>query len=569
MAIAKQASAASAGDVAGYLVHGRRGHEVDPETRVDWTSARNLPTDDPELAAKIMDATAELGDVRVEQPMYHFSVSFHVEDAPLLDQDRMEAIADRILHDLELADRQVLIVAHKDREHPHFHVLANRIHENTGKAWDRWQDRVRMQTCLRHLELEHGLRQVRGYLYGERPEPERTVTSREVRQAAQDGKPPLVEQLRGLGVAEDLKEATSWADLEARLARHGLVLQAAGRGLQIYDGQTTAKPSSLHRGSSLPRLEARFGESWHGYRDRTADGGPSDGRSPKTRGKRVAPNEHAVQRGLPGLQEALQRLREHEQIRDQLKAMRPSHHDPRLQNSRDAQRELDRLERLNRTGGEVSDAYLYHYEVRDKLSAAPDLTQALEQIQKDPAAYGKLPGGLFDRKGREQAVERIRQAARRAIERQREIQHLRDLVPRLKATEAARRQLSDRQTELGSREALMDALRQRAYRMPHRSLPQLSADDREVLGKLQRYDAGRLSPLSAALHQLQRVAPGAKGERQRLEKEIWKLVAGRGRGGRLPKTLLYRLAPPWVKLAVSVHSKVQKLLRDQDYGMER
>ncbi len=41
--------------LAKYLEAGRSGREHD---RVAWASARNLPTEEPELAAKIMRATA-------------------------------------------------------------------------------------------------------------------------------------------------------------------------------------------------------------------------------------------------------------------------------------------------------------------------------------------------------------------------------------------------------------------------------------------------------------------------------------------------------------------------------
>ena len=130
---------------------------------------------------------------------------------------------------------QALIVAHKDTEHPHFHVLVNRVNPENLKAWDRWQDRPRMQESLRHLELEHGLRQTPGYLYqlpGQAvPNPEHSQTIAEARR----GREAFADVLRGRGVAEELKAAMSWEDLEARLGGEGLYLKKAGRGLQLTD----------------------------------------------------------------------------------------------------------------------------------------------------------------------------------------------------------------------------------------------------------------------------------------------------------------------------------------------
>ncbi len=62
--------------LARYLTVGRDGDAAD---RVAWTSARNLPTDDPALAARLMGATAALSD-RVQKPVYHLVVSFDPAD---------------------------------------------------------------------------------------------------------------------------------------------------------------------------------------------------------------------------------------------------------------------------------------------------------------------------------------------------------------------------------------------------------------------------------------------------------------------------------------------------------
>lgn len=139
-----------------YLVVGR--DEVN-EGRVAWTSARNLPTDDPELAAKIMQATAAQNP-RVSQPVYHVSLSFDPHDA--VDRATMERVADRVITELKLDEYQAIIVAHADRRHPHMHILVNRIHPETGRAWDRWRDHTAIQRALQQQEKALGLRIVEG-----------------------------------------------------------------------------------------------------------------------------------------------------------------------------------------------------------------------------------------------------------------------------------------------------------------------------------------------------------------------------------------------------------------------
>jgi len=137
-----------------YLVEGR---DREAEGRVAWSSARNLPTDDPELAAKIMRATAAQ-NVRTSQPVYHLVLSFDPRDQ--VSREQMERVADRVLDELRLREHQVLIVAHADREHAHMHLLINRVHPETGKMWDRWQDFPKIQRVLREEERALGLRSV-------------------------------------------------------------------------------------------------------------------------------------------------------------------------------------------------------------------------------------------------------------------------------------------------------------------------------------------------------------------------------------------------------------------------
>ena len=152
--IAVSSSSRSFAALGKYLVVGRDKVE---EGRVAWTSARNLPTNDPELAAKIMRATASQ-NVRVSQPVYHLALSFDPRD--VVDRATMERVADHVLQELKLKEYQAIIVAHADRAHPHMHILVNRVHPETGRVWDRWQDQPVIQRVLREEETKLGLRAV-------------------------------------------------------------------------------------------------------------------------------------------------------------------------------------------------------------------------------------------------------------------------------------------------------------------------------------------------------------------------------------------------------------------------
>jgi hypothetical protein len=140
--------------LAAYLLSNRRGM---PEGRVAWTAARNLPTDDPELAAEFMHATATQS-LAVQKPVYHLMVSFAPTDP--VDRAVMERVADRIVDRLGLAEHQAVMVAHRDRPHPHVHVMINRVHPETGRAWSCWMDWPHIHQLRREEENALGLREV-------------------------------------------------------------------------------------------------------------------------------------------------------------------------------------------------------------------------------------------------------------------------------------------------------------------------------------------------------------------------------------------------------------------------
>lgn len=240
--------------LARYLVYGRSGEETE---RVAWTAGRNLGTADPEVAAAIMQATANANE-QVEAPVYHLTINFDPADP--VTPERMQAVADRVLANLGLAEHQALIVAHRDREHPHMHIMVNRVHAETARAWDRWQDQPKIQRTLRILERELGLREVAGRLYqldGQEPPERASLTSGERRQADRSGDPAFPDRVRAH--LPELRAARSWEELEATLARHGLRLERKGQGLVIADGEYQVKASRVARDLSLQRLEQRFG----------------------------------------------------------------------------------------------------------------------------------------------------------------------------------------------------------------------------------------------------------------------------------------------------------------------
>lgn len=249
------------GGLARYLATGPRG---DRPERVEWAEARNLPTTDPDLYPAMMRATARLSR-RVQDPVFHFSVSWPREEK--LERRAMANVADRALFDLGLSEHQSVIVCHNDTEHPHLHVMVNRVHPETGKAWAKWRYKTRLERSLKTQEKELGLREVPGRLsralsFGERLK-RRAEGGFDVNKLVQWGKDKIVEVRKFMRPHFD--EASSWRDLEDRASEIGVGFHAKGQGLVLSDGQAYGKLSQIagkkHR---LTVLEARFGD-WKSY----------------------------------------------------------------------------------------------------------------------------------------------------------------------------------------------------------------------------------------------------------------------------------------------------------------
>jgi hypothetical protein len=247
--------------VASYLESGKNGREWE---RVEWVESRNLPTRDPQTAARIMSATAHDSE-RTAAPVYHLSISFDPGDP--VDREAMRRVADRTLRDLGLQDHQALIVAHGDTAHPHVHVVVNRVHPETARAWSNFRDFPRIERSLRAQEVEMGLRVVPGK-HARVPELDGAAQVRGPASRAGRGDAAFLRDVQERA-APVLQRARTWAEVEQGLAQHGLAVRVNGRGMSVTDGRQQVKASEVDHAFSRTRLEQRFGP-WHSHRARVA-----------------------------------------------------------------------------------------------------------------------------------------------------------------------------------------------------------------------------------------------------------------------------------------------------------
>lgn len=233
-----------------YLMTGRKDNP-NPD-RVLWTSTRELALDDPREAACLMRATAAQG--RTNKPVQHLSIS--LAPGEHLTREQWEHVIDTTLRDLGLEGHQALIVAHRDTAHEHIHLVVNRVHPETYRAWDRWQDRPRLMASLRAQELALELQPTP---HAKNPD---RLPDTLVQRFERTGELPLVDFARATA-RPIFRDAATWHELHERLSEHGLYLQRQGQGLVVTDDHRHIKASSVDRSASLKALEARLGPYQH------------------------------------------------------------------------------------------------------------------------------------------------------------------------------------------------------------------------------------------------------------------------------------------------------------------
>src|ERR1700743_3426713 len=86
----------------------------------------------------------------------HIVLSWSINDAAKLNDQVMVDLAKEYLHKMKIMDTQYLVVKHNDREHPHIHLIYNRVDNNGKTISDNFQKQRNVQVA-KDLTLKHGL----------------------------------------------------------------------------------------------------------------------------------------------------------------------------------------------------------------------------------------------------------------------------------------------------------------------------------------------------------------------------------------------------------------------------
>jgi hypothetical protein len=231
--------------------------------------------------AKILDMTftsgkedfimQEVALVRMLRPnlqkyFYHTSLNFPPSEN--LGDEQMNMIANEYLNNMGFDQHQYAIFRHFDADHPHLHILVNRIGYD-GKVVSDSKDYQRSEQVLRALEKQHGLTEV----ISSRQAQERAMTKNELEMMKRTDEPSVKMKLQVI-VKNVLNEKPDAEQFIRQLEAQGInvLFNQASTGFVSgisygYDGMQF---KGAHLGNAYKWQAVKNVISYEQERDRTA-----------------------------------------------------------------------------------------------------------------------------------------------------------------------------------------------------------------------------------------------------------------------------------------------------------
>lgn len=128
---------------------------LDPKKQAELIGADGLRLKDLNTIAQNFETQSRLNP-RVGKPVGHISLDFSVQDRDKLDNITMLSYALEYMKCMGITDTQFIIGRHHDRDHPHIHILYNRVNNN-GRTISDQNDRIRSTKICRELTEKYGL----------------------------------------------------------------------------------------------------------------------------------------------------------------------------------------------------------------------------------------------------------------------------------------------------------------------------------------------------------------------------------------------------------------------------
>ncbi|SDD95731.1 Relaxase/Mobilisation nuclease domain-containing protein [Mucilaginibacter pineti] len=183
------------------------------------------------------------------QAVGHISLSWSPEDKDKLNDEKMVSIAKEYLQKMKIQDTQVLIVKHKDRAHPHAHIVYNRV-DNEGKTISDKFQHLKNIKISKELTLKHGMEIGQG----------KEKVNRQQLKGIDKLKYELYDTIKAVS-----HKVTSMAELKQELLKQDIGLQfkyksgtLEKQGISFSKGDYKFKGSEIDRSLSYGRLSKQI-----------------------------------------------------------------------------------------------------------------------------------------------------------------------------------------------------------------------------------------------------------------------------------------------------------------------
>ncbi len=187
----------------------------------------------------------------LKKPVGHIALSYSAVDAPKLTDEKMIQLAQEYMREMKITDTQYIIVRHQDREHPHVHIVFNRI-DNSGKTISDRNDMYRNEQVCKKLKAKHGL-----YFAGGKEQ----VKQHRLKE------PDKSKYEIYNAVKNEIGKSKNWQQLQERLAEKGITIlfkykgqTGEIQGVSFSKGEYTFKGSEIDRNFSFSKLDKCFGD---------------------------------------------------------------------------------------------------------------------------------------------------------------------------------------------------------------------------------------------------------------------------------------------------------------------
>ncbi len=221
---------------------------------------------DYDTKAMVADFTRQASmNPDLSRSVWHTAVSFSPQDEARLaaNPELMKTVASEYLKGMGLDQSQYVVIRHRDTEHSHFHIVANRV-TNQGQTVSDSHNFSRSESLLRQIEQQHGLTPLveQGQRLRVEHLPDRDRSRLEMR-----------DQVR-----QSLSRSTTGQELRDDLAKHGINLivnrnkEGQPRGIsfervsQNEQGETIReafKGSKLHQNLGISQLQQQLTQNAH------------------------------------------------------------------------------------------------------------------------------------------------------------------------------------------------------------------------------------------------------------------------------------------------------------------